>query len=245
MAFRSVTVISTPDGGSGHTITKPAGTVDGDILIFAAVTDGTGGTLGVPSGFSSTFGSADLSNITSTADGQTLTIGWKIAASEGASYSYLAAGARSTIVFMAAYSGRDGTSTINAALATSNNSSNASPWSINLSQITTNVDGCDLLAIATSDVGTSAAALAYTPPGGWTERVDAGEPTTQYRNFTLADFNQTSQGATGIITIVGTCAGVNAGWSGALIALAPSGGGGSSPVGPSTLLATVTRRLGA
>lgn len=219
MAYRSKTEQFT--AASSFTITVPTGVVDGDFIVFAAVSDGNDVSCGVPTGFTK------LYDINSTADGTCFTVGYKIAASEGASWSYTTAGGITVICAVWAYSGRNGVSPLETSSQNSSSVLNASPWTVNATGVTTTTNGDDLIWVVDHDQNVLTGPGTTTPPAGYTLRSDGG---AAGRWLALADFNQSTAGATGTVSGTGTHVGASAGWCVALLALKPAaGGGGSTP----------------
>lgn len=219
MAFRAATSGYAAQTVGTITLTKPTGTVSGDILIFVVTQDDTTNTFTWPSGFTEFTASPQ----TSTADAQRMRGAWKVAGgSEPANYTATSSvSADDFSAFLAAYSGRDTTTPINAISGNAQVGA-TSVASFDAAGVTTTADGCDLLWIAGSDLVSSAQAETWGMPTGYTNQVTQ----TSGRNWfslTLGDKNQTTQGATGTVSGTDTFGGVGntTGRLTFLVALAP------------------------
>lgn len=85
MTAQVVTVASGNGTGSAYSVTKPSGTVNGDLLIAAAASDwGTLAASTVPTGFTA----LTTSDFDGGLNAVHLALGYKIASGEGASYSF-------------------------------------------------------------------------------------------------------------------------------------------------------------
>ncbi len=187
MAFRSVTAATTAAAAS-ITITKPSGTINGDVLI-AAVGSQLGAAITAPAGWTQ-LGTEQVLGVVRAA------FFYKQALGEGASYIFSSAAATFMQGAMACYSGRftgaaptDGVTTATSASGTSHA----------VTGFTTTTDRDDLVTAYLALV----AACTYTAPAGETERDDTS-------NQELNDETQTTAGATGTKTatssVVNQCA---------------------------------------
>lgn len=213
MSYRSKTEQFTPD--SSFAIPVPSGVVNDDFILFAAVSDGGDASCGVPTGFTK------LYDINSTADAMCFTVGYKVAASEGATFEYNTAGGITVVCGVWAYSGRASATPVSASSQNNSNTLNASPWSVNATGITPADNNCDLLWVCGHDVNSTNAIT--TLVAGYTVRSDGGDG---FRKLTVADSSQTTAAATGTVTGIATCIGASAGWGVALMAVKPAAGGG-------------------
>lgn len=233
VAFGSISTNSV--GDSNLVVAKPSGTAAGDFLIAYKVIDNVGDTFSM-TGFTQISGSP----ITQTADNQQIAVFTRLAdGTEGASFTIVSANSGpGGIIRM---TGVDGTTQLDATpVASSNSSLNASPWTVTITGITTVTPNCGLVIIAGDDVNASVD-VTHSTPSGFTPQADQNDG---FKNIVVFTGTAGAAGATGNFTFTGTAAGNSAGWGGFLLALRPADAGGS-PVGPSTLIATVTRRIGA
>jgi len=160
-AFRAV-ASGGGNTGSGFSVTKPAGTTDGDVLVVAIQDDGGVNWSDVPAPTGWTRIIADAG---SSFDGR-MHVFWKVAASEGASWTFTptATGGSNYRYAALAYSG--GT-TVEASASGVGGSSTTSHTVNPPSAITPNTTFVALL-------GSNQSATTFTPPAGMTERHDAG-----------------------------------------------------------------------
>lgn len=173
MAYRSV---ATAVGVATVTVTKPAGTVDGDILIAGAVGGGASASaVTAPAGW--TQWGSDLA--VGTTHGAFF---WKRAASEGANYVFTSTGAAATEGQIVCVSGRIPTGDPNDGLTTAVSASGTSHAVTGFT--TTRAD--DFVTMFVSLVGV----VTFTPPTNFTERADAN-------NCEANSWDAVAQGATG------------------------------------------------
>lgn len=226
MAFRSAAKNDT--AGTAGVVTKPAGTIDGDILVAWCITDSASGTVTWPGGFTET---SVTPLRTSTTDASSLFVATKVASGEGASYSITlsSAGKRG----MAAFSGRDTVSPINKISGVTRTTATATPWPENsaaFGSVTTAT--CDIAMIVDDDIeGAVVGPVIHTPPAGFTTQIENnGADIFQGVLYTKDD---AASGETGSYTGTGTLAGsAGADRSIVVIALAAAaGGGGGGAVG--------------
>jgi hypothetical protein len=83
------------DGVNPVTVTKPTGTVDGDVVLVLGSTDQPGNTMSTPAGWTA------LTVSVSETGGTKLAGFWKIAASEGASWSFTRTVAAASVLYHA------------------------------------------------------------------------------------------------------------------------------------------------
>lgn len=202
MAFRSSANASSASTTS-QSVTKPAGTVDGDVLV-ANVTFGTAATITPPAGWGLLNASGDHGS------GRGTNIYSKFAASEGASWAWGFSSAVGVVIAVSAHSGL-ASATPNA----SNGQNNASSVNAVAPSINTTADGCDLIACYGSNGN-----VTTTAPGGMTEREDLNGGTS--RTASLHTETLGAMGATGTRTAVLSGAQTNHGWVGAFAPLVTS-----------------------
>jgi hypothetical protein len=224
MAYRSHTT-KIENGLSTITINKPSGTVEGDILLLLVSLDRTTAeTITPPSGFAALASSP----LNSAVEAGSSACFWKKAgASEPASYDWTCTSSASTAGILAAYSGRDGTTPINASSGLAEGGA-ASAASVNATGITPSVDNCDIVYLAATDT-TVSATVSWTPPSGMTERAEV-TTASPWVNATLADLTQGTAASTG--TVTGTATWTGGGTTGRmafLVALAPAAGSSAKP----------------
>lgn len=216
MAFRSAA--SAAGSANNLTVTKPAGTASGDILLAFWTNAGNGNsTITWPSGFT-----LEASANLSTPDTTTIRCASKVAGgSEPADYNIQSSTNDACCAAIIAISGRDTGAAITPQ-ATTNTGTLSSPVTVTLTGVTA-ANGDDLIWMAAPSLtGTNPGT--YTAPGSFTERVDVAH--TQYASMGIATRDNVSAGATGDIS--GTLTGASpCGYGGFVINLAASGGGSS------------------
>lgn len=196
VAFRSVAQgsVGATNGAQSLVINKPAGVVDGDVMI--AVISSTG-TYTPPSGWTS------LGALTPSYRAEAW---YRVASGEGASYTWSLADTDgvSAVGIIAAYFGQDLTVTIDADAE----QANAASTSAVAPSVTATIPGDMLVCAFTSgNVDGTGGTNSSTPPAGMTERadlyraqlgVDSGYGAFTYLNHvTLCDLLLTAAGATG------------------------------------------------
>ena len=177
--IRAVTTSTIATGNV--TVTKPAGTVDGDLLVAICFADPDGAQLTAPGGWTnegSTSAAAGFGRVYS-----------KVAASEGASYVFTGSGSSDNSVIMYAFIGADNTAPFDPGLSWS--SSVAGGTTHTAPSITTVTS--DALLICTYWI-ISGASNSWTAPGGMTEQSDA---TSGWASNGSASLALSSSGATG------------------------------------------------
>lgn len=187
--------------GSGI-VPVPAGTQNGDILIVCAGHQGAATVPTVPAAFTA------LDN-TGGASGPGAVTGWRVASSEPSSYTFT----NGNTGWMETWRGQDTTTPINGHTLLRTASGTSCP-STNL---TTTVNGCQLLWLAVS--GNSGT---YTQPAGYTLESTATDFSA------AADISQTSAGSAG----TPTGSQINTAHQVALIALAPAVSAPTNTVAP-------------
>lgn len=220
MAFRSIETNSTT--ATDLVVTKPAGVVSGDILVAFGVSDGEVGTYTWPTGFTEVTGSP----VSTTADAQLLGVAIKVAGgSEPANYT-ITVSSNTIIGGIAAFSGAVSTQPHRVS-ATTNNSANASPWTMTSAAFSSSTAViCDLVVIAGSDTLTSVDVVHSGPPG-YNLQADIR---SGFRNGMLSTKNSVATEETGVLSATGTLGGATAGWG--IIAVALELTSGSSSLTP-------------
>ena len=204
-------------------ITKPSGLATDDLVILYVTGYHNGGALTVtfPAGF--TVVTAD-NFLMSAPDGVTGKWAWKIATgSEPATYDVLIGGsatlyeAEGTAV---AFTGVNTTTPIAASAVTTNTTGNSTPILVALTGVTAVANGA-VAYYAILDETSGSSTWSFTPPSGYTERVDVNQP---WAAATLATLDNTSAGATGTLTSTATrnTGSDTAGFAGWVIAINPS-----------------------
>lgn len=161
VAYQSSTQVTW--GASPRVITKPSGTIDGDLLVLVVVHSGTS-TMSTPSGFTST------GRFPSSVSNRTINVFWKTASSEGSSYS-ITTSSPDTCCFLFRIDGQETTSTVYTYNA--EELANQSNPSINAS-ITPTYDNSMLMMITSCNVAGSPTGMSNysitTSNPTWTER---------------------------------------------------------------------------
>jgi hypothetical protein len=203
---------------SNCTVATPPNIKEGDILVYAISIDTASSTVTWPTNFNEVSGSPT----TSSYDGQRLHVATKKATGlETGNLVAVKSGSDRHHAFITAYRGMDQTSWIDGSLGTvSSSSGNASPQSPAAGSVTTTINGDIILYIATLDAGTNPSNASWTPPSGFTERIDI---TAEFNDITIADKVQTTAGATGTAAGTVTFSG-NAGYIAFQLALKKAGG---------------------
>lgn len=208
VTVRSSTVATT-DSATTAVVTKPAGTIAGDLLICWVNTDPDAdpANLTPPSGWTqagstSTVAGVGVSKVfTRTAGG-----------AEGSTYTFGSDVNTSGVWIMAAITGQDTTTPVNvgptfASSTTAGQSSQTAP------SLTTTLPNCLLLCTWSSG---SSSTASYTPPAGFVELQDAW---SDYQFASTASLALTTAGASGTKTATGTAGGT--GWIASSVAIAP------------------------
>jgi hypothetical protein len=217
MAFRAAA--SNSGSANNLTVTKPTGTVSGDILLaFWTNAGSSGSTITWPSGFAEE-ANANLAS----PDTTTIRCASKVAGgSEPADYNIASSTNDACCAAIVAISGRDTGAAITPSV-TQNTGTFSTPITVTLNGVTA-ANGDDLIWMAAPSLtGTNPGT--YTAPASFTECVDVAH--TQYASMGIAYRDNVSAGATG--TIAGTLTGSSdAGYGGFVINLAVAGGGAST-----------------
>lgn len=220
-AFRSAATSGAAGslGVTTFTATAPAGIVAGDILVAIINLDNATQVITFPTGWTQ----VSTDHITN-GDGETTSWGWKVATGTDAfGFSWTVSNVDHEVV-VAAYSGRNTTTTIDVTPSVNNPNSATppnSPVSVSASTITPVTNGDDVLWLAGMDPAITCNG-AWTAPGTLTLR--STTPSVNCAPTALADFNQTTAAATGTLTGTWTQSGDHGNFIGYLIALRPAAG---------------------
>lgn len=193
--------------GTSISVGKPAGTVDGDIVVVGFNYGVLADPVTPPSGWTSVYNSGDLGG------SRGLRVYAKVADGEGASWAWGLNTSTNWVVHAVTLSGRTGSATPDA----NGGQTNASSTSVTAPSISPAATNCDLVGFFASTNGSL-----FTPPSGMTERQDDSQASAH--NLEAATEALTSSGATGTRVATQGTAGQNAGWIGAF-APAPPGSG--------------------
>ena len=209
LAFRASNQAS--GTGTSAVVTKPAGTIDDDIMI-AIVTHREQNNITAPAGWS------NLANQSASAPVAHFTgVYWKRASSEGADYTFTWAASSLYRAVIASFSGAITTgSPFDDNNATSNSIATTSPAIPALTS-----SGTNRLAVAAfSAVDGADSSTSYTAPSGYTEVFDAaGVVGTEFATLAVA-----AAGTVGATTATSSVSAIGLGWHGLLI---PAGSGSS------------------
>jgi hypothetical protein len=209
---------STATAVSGSTtslvINKPAGTVQGDVLVATiGVYDAT---ISTPSGWTLAPG-CPVDTIVSGTTHRRLYVFHKVAgASEPASYSFAISVATQVSGGIAAYSGMDPAAYMN---ASNTGKAEADGTTVSTGSITPTVDNCTVVSVFTADVYNNVGPATWSVPGA-TERFDVSDPTT-FMTTALVDESQTTAAA---VSRTGTVSANSIRRLAAIFALAPVSG---------------------
>ena len=216
---------STSNGAVTMTVTPPSSIVDGNTLVAFACTDSQSESISPPSGFSVPDGNGLLN---CTADGMTLWVWSKIAASESGNYVFTTA-VQEMYGGVLNFSGRDGTTPIHRSSRNIQNTAQTLSGGTNVASAAfssnTTIAGCDMCLIVGIDV-TSGGQPTYTGPTNFTKRTDQTD--TGFINVASFTRDNVGTGQAGTDSVSVSRGSGTAGWAAFMIAIAPSGGGGSS-----------------
>lgn len=204
MAFRSSTN-ATSTGTTSISVNKPAGTVDGDVLVTGLI-HGSTATLTPPSGWGAALYASGAFGA-----GRILTVYSKVASGEPASWAWGLSTSVGVVVEVCCLSGR-----ASATPDASNGQTNASSTSVTAPSISPSNSTDDLVGFFGVDANTT-----FTPPGTMTEREDASAAAAN-RALELATEVLAASGATGTRVATAGSAGANAGWLGAFTTIGSS-----------------------
>jgi hypothetical protein len=214
VTYRSSTVATTPGAGASSaqisaTVTKPAGTVSGDLMIVLVFsdTDANASFLTAPSGWSQSGTTKSVTNV-----GQSKVFTKVAGGAEPSTYSFGADDFSSGVFIAITVTGQDTTTPVNVA-PTWNSSTTAGQSSQVAPAISPTVANCLLICGWSSANSTTAS---YTPASGMTEMQDSWSGW----QFASADYQAlTATGTTGTRTATGTAGGN--GWTSVSLAIAP------------------------
>lgn len=213
IAFRAIAT-NTPSGSATNTtVTKPTGTVDGDVMIAAIYVEDNVAISAVPTGWT------QITNFDHSAVNYDVWVYWKRASSEGANYTWNHTSAWE-LGAIASYSGcvaagdpQDGTVSVNSGTSTT----------ATASSITTATDGAMLVGIYNSFEGIAAQTAASLPaPFTNNERYDAAD------DLYWTDGVQAAAGASGTKALPNALSASNH-WGAILVALKPDTGAAAKP----------------
>ncbi len=232
VAFRSaspiVRLVTTP----AFTTALPAGVADGDFLLTIVSIDTTAlSWTGTPLGWARVAADVSSSN-----DGQIMSVWWKTASSEPSTYSWNSGDNAKTEAVVLAYSGANGLS--GTPSSTSNSSANASPVSIAASGITVVDNGSLLLWVAGGDpdLNVTGSWTAPASPGTWNldfSDYTQGAPSTDSTCPIACASAPVNSGATGNVTGTMTpTGGAVSGWMAYLLAIKAAGAAAAQPGQP-------------
>lgn len=218
-AFRSAATSVGTLVGSTWTSTAPAGYVAGDILVVIVNVDNASQTITFPAGWTQ----VSTDHITN-GDGETMSWGWKVATGTDAFNFSVSISNIDWSTTIAAYSGRNTSTTIDVTPSANNPNSATppnSPISVAGTGITPVTNGCDVIWMAGIDPAVTGNG-AWVAPSGMTLR--STTPSTNFAPVGLADLNQTTAAATGTLTGTWTQSGDNGNFVGYVVALRPAAG---------------------
>jgi hypothetical protein len=198
------------------TINKPAGTVEGDVLIATlGVFDAT---ISTPSGWTLAPGCPVESQVSGVTWRRLYTFHKLAGPSEPASYSFAISVATQVSGGIAAYSGMDPDEYL---IASSTGKGEADGTTVSTGSITPTVDGCTIVSAFTADVYNNVGPATWSIPGT-TERFDVYDTGT-FMTTALADEDQATAAA---VSRTGTVSANSIRRLSMILALAPA------PVGP-------------
>lgn len=197
------------------TIDKPTGTVADDYMVAVISVDGGARTITPPAGWT------QLALVQkTTGDQQTMGVyGKRAGGSEGANYAFTVSGGAGGGAIVG-YSGVDTTTAIDVTASTAESTGGTSPVTVAASSVTTVTANAMVLWIAATDQGANNPISAgFTPPTGFTERVD--NSSYDWTTFTVAEKGFASAGATGSVSGTFSASSGSHGYIAALVALRP------------------------
>jgi len=140
IVLESYSIYESTVGATSHTVDKPSGVVEGDLLIAVMSTDGSGEDHTAPLGWTTIFEDFNTGS-------STFSVWYKIAATEPDSYTFTIGSSESCILSILRISGHDPTNPINVYGSPDSNNNNAPTCS----SVTTTVDNCLILRIFGAD----------------------------------------------------------------------------------------------
>lgn len=170
---------------TSHVIPVPAGTANGDLLLFFLLLDGAT-TITSPGAF--TVVDDDYSG-----GGGEFETGWRIASSEPADYTWTSDVVSESVGAILAYRGGNTTSPFNDQAI-----QDVAP-PITFPSITTTADGCLLVLVAAADNPNAGGAGGYSTPTDYTERLDI-QNVSQRNTLAVFDRLQASAGTESGVT---------------------------------------------
>jgi hypothetical protein len=208
----SIVTTSVTPQGDPISITKPSGTVSGDLWLVVFATDGTGRTVTTPTGWSA------LTPVTATTDGLWFDVMYRSCdGSEGASQNFTyptGSGAVSTI--SCRITGQNGVDTSSGA---SNSSSNSPPVTATATGITL-AESNELLLYMASIDWTTTGVTTFTAPSGFTD--GATSTANIFTNAYIAYKAGVGSGATGDVAGTGDKSASLGGWGAFLVGIKSS-----------------------
>lgn len=208
--------------GSNFVATKPTGTVDGDLIFILSCSDGNTGSLSAPDGSWTSLFTA----VNPTTDGQQLSGYYKVASSEGASWTFPHNFSSGNDLTWAAisYTGQHATWQDATPVRTTNSSSNSSVVTIALTGITTANNNSMVVWIGIGDPNSQNNGTIAVPSG----YSSAMATYTNFSPLAIGDLVQSTAGATGTLNGSLTFSSGVAGFGGVVIAIRDAGGGGGT-----------------
>lgn len=189
-SYRSSLGTSYYYGSATLTLAKPAGAVEGDILIAVMLNLDSTRTLNTYTGWTLERNSEQAAP-TST---EMWVLSRKLGSSEPASYDFVFNYSFDGAANIICYKDCDAVNVDDAASVSAVDSS--SPYAATSPTITTTVDDCLLITVQGLRITTSGGTPTYTPPAGYTQRLFASS-VYEYRFFAVCDKVQASAGASG------------------------------------------------
>ena len=206
------------------TITKPTGTVDGDVMIAVIVcTGGSGATITAPTGWTQRTLGNNLTNI------KTQTC-FKVASGEGADYTWTFDTDRNACGAIVTYSGVDIVDPMDNSNLNTQQHDTVGSTNVVAPTTTPNTTPTMLLFLGTSN--TASTFTAPTDHGGMTERSDVRVGASTLPSATIAEVAYTGLAATGTSTGVSSASGANT----AIHILLRSESGNAAWLNPQSLL---------
>lgn len=202
--------------GSGLSVNKPSGTVDGDVMVASVAVRPDTVSITAPSGWTQV---QSLASSNTGAESVLMTTWTKVAASEGASYTWtFGASHTGAVGAISTYTGVDNTTPVDA----SGSNTTTSAFTHTANSITTATASTMLVASYAFPSITND----WTAPSGMGEAVDVASttrPSTAGVSMEVAYLTRTSTGATGSFTASASSTGTDAGFGVAhLLALKPA-----------------------
>jgi len=229
MAFRASTRVQS--AGTSIVANAPAGLTDGDWLWAMVAADVASQVITPPSGWTSAATALDPGS----PDGHSYRLYRKVASSEPSSWTWTIGNSTDCTIVVGAWSGRDTAATVTP-VETNNTTNNGTPISVAMNGVTA-ASGDDIAVFFGLDKAANDGIWGSTPPTNYTEREDGDTTSWVYGGY-LCTRDNVSSGATGTLTATATrsAGSGGAGFSGWVIALPATGGGGPTFVPRSLLL---------